>query len=157
MLIHEMTEDECRDTLARASFGRLACARDNQPYVVPIYFAYDGRHVYGFSSPGQKIDWMRSNPLVCLETDESQSQERWASVIVSGRYEELLETPEFAADRAHAHQALQQHASWWGYAAVAAAEWRRKPGKFNPVFYRIVIEKMTGHRAVPSPPSQGGS
>jgi nitroimidazol reductase NimA-like FMN-containing flavoprotein (pyridoxamine 5'-phosphate oxidase superfamily) len=149
MLIHEMTEGECRDMLARMSFGRLACARDQQPYVVPIYFAYDGVHVYGFSTPGQKIDWLRSNPLVCLETDERTSQDRWVSIIVSGRYEELLETPEFAADRAHAHQVLQQHASWWGYTAVAAAEWRRKPGKFSPIFYRIRIEKMTGHRAVP--------
>ena len=50
-------EDECRAALGRVNFGRLACARDNQPYIVPIYFAYDGHHVYGFSTPGQKIDW----------------------------------------------------------------------------------------------------
>ena len=43
MLIREMTEGECRDMLNRLSFGRLACARDNQPYVVPISFAYDGK------------------------------------------------------------------------------------------------------------------
>ena len=59
MFIHEMTEDECRTALERVSFGRLACARDNQPYVVPIYFSYDGKHIYGFSTLGQKIEWMR--------------------------------------------------------------------------------------------------
>ena len=82
MDIQEMAEHQCRDALARVSFGRLACARDNQPYVVPIYFAYDGHHVYGFSTAGQKIDWMRSNPLVCLEIDEWTGRDRWMSVIV---------------------------------------------------------------------------
>ena len=149
MLIHEMTEGECRDALARASFGRLACARENQPYVVPIYFAYDGHHVYAFSTPGQKIDWMRSNPLVCLEIDERTSLDRWTSVIVSGRYEELPDTPEFAADRARAQEALQTRAMWWDYATIPAAEWRRKPGPFTPIFYRIHIERISGHRAAP--------
>ena len=71
MFIHEMTEGECRAALERGSFGRLACAKDNEPYVLPIYFSYDGRHLYGFSTLGQKIEWMRSNPLVCLEIDET--------------------------------------------------------------------------------------
>jgi hypothetical protein len=156
MLIHEMTDDECRAALARLTFGRLACARDNQPYVVPIYFAYDGRHVYGFSTPGQKIDWMRSNPLVCLEADERKDHDRWTSVIVSGRYRELPDTAEFAPDRAQAHRALQEHARWWDYATIPAAEWRRKHEPFAPIFYRIEIERITGHRATPgastSPP-----
>ena len=150
MLIHEMTEEECRDALARSSFGRLACARDNQPYVVPIYFAYDGRYVYGFSTPGQKIEWMRSNPLICLEADERTSNDRWMSVVVTGRYEELPETPEFAADRAEAHRALQEHAAWWEYATIPSAEWRRKSEPFKGIFYRLRIEKMTGHRATPA-------
>jgi len=40
MLIREMTGEECRGMLGRASLARLACAHENQPYVVPIYFAY---------------------------------------------------------------------------------------------------------------------
>jgi len=149
MVIHEMTENECRNVLASASFGRLGCARDNQPYVVPIYFAYDGAHVYAFSTPGQKIEWMRSNPLVCLEIDERTSREHWTSVIVFGRYEELPDTPAFAAARARAQEALQTRAMWWDYASIPAAEWRRKPAPFTPIFYRIHTEKLTGHRATP--------
>jgi nitroimidazol reductase NimA-like FMN-containing flavoprotein (pyridoxamine 5'-phosphate oxidase superfamily) len=149
MLIREMTEEECRDALAGGSFGRLACARDNQPYIVPIYFAYDGRHVYGFSTPGQKIDWMRANPLICLEIDERTSREQWVSVVVYGRYEELPDQPEFASDRAQAHRALQKHALWWEYTSIPGAEWRRKSGPFTPIFYRIHVERMTGHRATP--------
>jgi nitroimidazol reductase NimA-like FMN-containing flavoprotein (pyridoxamine 5'-phosphate oxidase superfamily) len=147
MVIREMTDDECRKALERMSFGRLACAHDNQPYVVPIYFSYDGRYLYGFSTLGQKIEWMRTNPLVCLEIDEWTSRYDWMSVVVSGRYEELPDTPEFRAARVQAQEALQKRAMWWEYTAVAGADWRRKQEPFTPVFYRIHIDKMTGHRA----------
>ena len=40
MFIREMTTEECADALGSADFGRLACARDNQPYVVPFNFAF---------------------------------------------------------------------------------------------------------------------
>jgi len=153
VLIRDMTEDECRHALARLSLGRLGCARDNQPYVVPIYFAHDGPHLYAFSTPGRKIEWMRLNPLVCLEVDERTSVEDWLSVVVDGRYEELTDTPEFAEARAHALQALQKHATWWGYAAIPGAEWRRKAGPFTPIFYRIRIDRLTGHRATPVKPA----
>jgi hypothetical protein len=41
MIVREMTEAECLTTLARTRLGRLACAHENQPYVVPIYFVYE--------------------------------------------------------------------------------------------------------------------
>jgi len=68
MFIHDMTEAECRQALKQANVGRIGCARDEQPYVVPIYFAYDDdhNHLYAISTIGQKIDWMRANPLVCI-------------------------------------------------------------------------------------------
>jgi hypothetical protein len=147
MLIHEMTEDECRTALERVGVGRLACARDDQPYVVPIYFSYDRKHLYGFSTLGQKIEWMRSNPLVCLEIDERTSHHQWMSVVVSGRYEELPDTPEFGYERVHAHEVLQKHAMWWQPAYVAT-EHREQ---LTPIFYRIHIKQMTGHRATPDP------
>ena len=54
----------------------------NRPYIVPIYFAYEPDHVYGFTTLRQKVEWMRSNPLVCVEVDEVLSHFRWSSVIV---------------------------------------------------------------------------
>ena len=67
MLISEMSGEECRDLLSRLGFGRLACAHQNRPYIVPIYFAYEPDHLYGFATMGQKVEWMRSNPLVCVD------------------------------------------------------------------------------------------
>jgi len=157
MLIHEMTEDECRTVLHSVNFGRLACARDNQPYVVPIYFSYDGQHLYGFNAPGQvyafstlgqKVEWMRSNPLVCLEIDERTSHNRWMSVVVFGRYEEVPDTAECGDQRVRAYRVLQERAMWWEPAYVAT---ERRDQSLTPIFYRIHIKRMTGHRATPDP------
>jgi len=145
MFIHVMTEEQCRTALERVSFGRLACARNGQPYVVPIYFSYDRNHAYGFSTSGTKIEWMRSNPLVCLEIDERTSHYQWMSVVVSGRYEELPDTPEFEILRGHAHEVLQRRVMWWQPALVATEHGERR----TPIFYRIHIKHMSGHRATP--------
>ena len=97
-LIQEMTRQESLDLLTRTHFFKLACAQGNQPYVVPCYFAYNNNSLYSFSTVGQKIDWMRANPLVCVEADEVVSPEEWVSVIVFGRYEELPDTPDPFSD-----------------------------------------------------------
>lgn len=146
MFIHKMSDFECRQALQRATVGRLACARDNQPYTVPIYFAFDGHYVYAFTTFGQKIEWMRINPRVCLEIDERISHNNWHSVIVFGRYEELPDLPKYQAARVKAHELLQKHVMWWEPAYVGAAH-RGMPHSDTPIFYRIKIDRMTGHQA----------
>lgn len=148
MFIHEMSEIDCRRTLQRATVGRLACARENQPYVVPIHFAFDGHYIYAFTTLGQKIEWMRTNPRVCLEVDERVSHNRWQSIIVFGRYEELPDLPQYQAARVRAHDLLQQQIMWWEPAYVGDAH-RDTPHSDTPIFYRIRIDRMTGHRATP--------
>ena len=147
MLIREMDPQECRDLLTRLGSGRLGVARNNQPYVIPIYFAYEPDRLYGFSTVGQKIEWMRVNPLVCVEADEVVSHNDWASVVVLGRYEELPDKPEYAALRLYAQSVLEKRAMWWqtGYAASQA---RRGPKSAAPIFYCIHIEDISGHKAV---------
>jgi uncharacterized protein len=95
MMIRELSREECLRVLARARLARLACSHENQPYVIPVYLAYDeaSECLYGFTTPGQKIEWMRANPLVCVEVDEIAAYDQWVSVIVIGRYEELPATP----------------------------------------------------------------
>jgi nitroimidazol reductase NimA-like FMN-containing flavoprotein (pyridoxamine 5'-phosphate oxidase superfamily) len=99
MVIHEMTERECRALLARTNVARLACARNNQPYVVPIHVDLDADSLYSYATLGQKIEWMRENPMVCLEMDETLSDGHWASLVVFGRYEELPSVPEHQDSR----------------------------------------------------------
>ena len=153
MLIRDLTSMECRHVLASTNFGRLGCAKDGQPYVVPIYFAFDGAHLYGssmfcFSQIGQKIEWMRSNPLVCLEVDDVKSASDWTSVVVFGHYQELPDTSENEIARRHAHELLTKRAMWWEPASVAVAH-PDDHHSFNPIYYRIYIDQLTGRQGVP--------
>jgi len=152
MFIHEMTAGQCRDVLQEAHVGRLACAREGQPYVVPINFEFDGTYLYGFTTLGQKIEWMRTNPLVCLEVDEIIGQNDWTSIIVFGRYEELPAQPKYEHARVRAHAFLQKRATWWEPAYISQ-EHRNQTHSLTPIFYRIHIKTMTGHRATNEEPA----
>ena len=144
MLIQELTRQESLEVLARTHLGRLACVRGMQPYVVPIHFAYQNHWLYSFSVFGQKIDWMRANPLVCVEADQMR-RELWATVVVFGRYEELRDTPEFRDERVFAFNLLQHRAMWWEHGG--AKKVTGDTPATVPVFYRIKIEQITGRFA----------
>jgi uncharacterized protein len=150
MLILELTNDECIEMLTRLRFGRVGCSHNNQPYVVPINFAYHDRHLYSVAAPGQKIEWMRGNPLVCVEADEIINHDHWASVVVRGRYEELLNTPEWKVERELAYALLQRRNMWWEPACVREAH-RVAVEQVMPMYYRIHIDQVTGRRGKPDP------
>ena len=147
MLILELTNEECVEMLTRLNFGRLGCSRGNQPYVVPFNFAYHERHLYSFATLGQKIEWMRTNPLVCVEADEIADRYHWTSVVVQGRYEELPDTPEWSAERQLAY-ALLQRPAWWE-PAYARETHPVAVEQVVPMYYRIHIDRVTGRRAKP--------
>jgi uncharacterized protein len=174
MLIREMNREECCRVLAGARLTRLACAQDNQPYVVPIYLAYDEvlGCLYGFTTPGQKVKWMRANPLVCVEVDEFAADDRWVSVIGMGRYEELPETstssglhqerprhdnryPQrddegYQDERERAWHLLKTvHPIWWepGCTAGAARVHRDPAAPMVFIYFRIRLDDVTGHEA----------
>ncbi|HZQ22216.1 MAG TPA: pyridoxamine 5'-phosphate oxidase family protein [Terriglobales bacterium] len=142
MEIREMDEKDCRAVLQRAALGRLGCSLDNQPYVVPVYFAYEAGYLYSFSTLGQKIDWMRSNPKVCLQVDEMTSDAEWASVIANGRYQELAE-PQHETEIAHARQVLEKHHRWW-LNAIAERRLRMGDQFIEPLFFRIQVDSLSG-------------
>jgi uncharacterized protein len=146
MQIEEMTPGECRAMLARRHVARLACALNNQPYVVPIHVAFNGVSLYGYSTLGQKIEWMRQNPLICLEIDEIVSDTQWESVVVFGNYEELLPTPEYEDSRREAERLLERRPMWWEPASVPLAGREHRPR----IVFRLQLHGLTGRRAVPN-------
>ena len=145
MQIEEMTLGECRAMLDRTRVARLACARNNQPYIVPIHVVFDGVSLYGYSTLGQKIEWMRQNPLVCLEIDEIGGDTQWESVVVSGNYEELPPGPEHEDSRREAERLFQRCPMWWEPASVPLAG----GGQRARIVFRIQLLGLTGRRAVP--------
>jgi hypothetical protein len=149
MLIRELTREESLAFLAAKHFVRLACVWKGQPYVMPIRIAREDDHLYCFSTLGQKIDWMRKNPLVCVEADEIDSLQKWCSVVAFGRYMELPKTPEFDRDRQRAHALLWPDSEVWepGYARTIV---HGKAHALEAVYFRIDLGEVSGRRAAPS-------
>lgn len=145
MEVNEMSAQECKAVLENASLGRLGCSYENQPYVVPIHFAYDSGYLYVFSTFGQKVKWMRANPKVCVQTDQIEDQGEWISVIVSGQYEELPE-PQYTAERKHASSLLAKHSHWW-LNALGERQMRVGDKLLEPLLFRIRIHSTSGLRA----------
>jgi nitroimidazol reductase NimA-like FMN-containing flavoprotein (pyridoxamine 5'-phosphate oxidase superfamily) len=145
MEINEMKTEECNALLMRASVGRLGCSLENQPYVIPINFAFDNGYLYVFSTFGQKIEWMRANPKVCVQADETRSESEWVSVVVNGDYEELAE-PQYEAERQHATSLLGKRYHWW-LNALGERQLRVGDNAIDPLFFRIRIKSMSGLRA----------
>lgn len=143
MVILELNRSECVALLSSTRLGRLACSKDGQPYIVPFHFVLEGMTLYSFSLQGQKVEWMRANPLVCVQVDEFGQRGEWMSVVANGHYEELPDRIGWKQQREHAWSLLSTYANWW------------EPGGMKPVpdgsvkhlFYRITIDQMTGRRA----------
>ena len=127
-------------------FGRLACTNGEQPYVVPIYFVYEPDRLYGFSTLGRKIEWMRANPRVCVEADEVISFQSWSCVVANGHYEELKNEERYASARRQAFELLKRRFLWW-QGAFGAEQPRHPTRPAPPVLYRIQVTDMTGRTA----------
>ena len=166
MHIEVLTRTASLDFLAGCHFGRLACANQSQPYITPFYFTYHDQWIYSFTTIGQKIEWLRANPLACVEVDEIASPQEWTSVIVFGRYKELAKTtdghpprempfglheePTKSTDdqdaRERAFKLLQQRQLWWepGYAITLL---HGTPRPLKQVYFRLSVDEISGHRA----------
>jgi len=54
----------------RAQVCHLGMCRDNQPYVIPISFGYDGSSIYLHTTDeGMKLEYFAANNQVCFQMD----------------------------------------------------------------------------------------
>lgn len=144
MLIRTLSTLECTKLLAANRFARLGCAKEGQPYVVPLYYAHSDNHLYAFLMLGKKIDWMRANRLVSVQVDERGPGRSWKSVIVDGRYEELPDRIGHKLQRDHAWALLSKHAEWWQPGALKPGA---PPADLPHVFFRISVAGVSGREA----------
>ena len=150
MLIEGMSHESCIELLKSTHRGRLACSRGAQPYITVFSFTFDDEYLYGFSAIGKKIEWMRANPLVCIEADEIIARDDWRSVVIFGRYEELRDTPEFCEKRVAARELLAKTPTWWEPGAFRTAD-ESAERSFESIFFRLTIDEITGHHAFAEP------
>ena len=93
-MLGELTANQIEMVLYCEVIGRIGCHANDNTYVVPTTYAYDGQFVYGHTIEGMKIAMMRKNPKVCFEVDNIENMSNWRSVIAWGIFEELLDPEE---------------------------------------------------------------
>ena len=136
-MIGTLSEDKSRDLLRRGRIGRLACIADNEPYVVPVNYLFDGESVLIHSLPGRKISAMRANPRVCLQVDEIEDDLGWKSVLAFGSYEEIT-APE---ERGRAMNSLLSRFPRLTPVESYLAGDASTPA---PIVFRIRVDKISG-------------
>ncbi|MBM3888153.1 MAG: pyridoxamine 5'-phosphate oxidase family protein [Verrucomicrobia bacterium] len=129
---------------------RVAMAKDNAPYVVPMSFGYDGSAIYlHTATEGKKIEHFTANPQVCFEFERNvelrrdpQSACKWTfsfeSVIGYGTISELVEP----AQKEHAlNEIMRQYSGkTWPFESASVAKVR---------VWKIAITSMTGKQSKP--------
>ncbi|MGZ9130739.1 MAG: pyridoxamine 5'-phosphate oxidase family protein [Candidatus Binatia bacterium] len=137
--ILEMRDDEIYSLLQRVGYGHLACCRDDQPYVVPIYYACEGHQIFMYTTAGMKSEIIRDNPRICLQVEELLDTGAWRSVVVTGEAHEIV-------DRKEREKAVDliRHSNPSLLPALAikwSKDWMRKNVE---VVYKIDIDSATG-------------
>ena len=84
-----LNKKQIEKVISENILGRLGCHADDETYIVPISYAYDGKNIYFRSFEGLKLSMMRKNPKVCFQVDAIKDMADWESVIVWGTFEEL--------------------------------------------------------------------
>ncbi|HEX8069618.1 MAG TPA: pyridoxamine 5'-phosphate oxidase family protein [Pyrinomonadaceae bacterium] len=139
--IEEMPQGEIVALLLRGTYGHLACARDNKPYVVPMNYAYDSQFIYFFTTEGTKTEYMAANREVCFQVEEVNDATDWRSVQVMGRAERLSA----AADTERAMRVISERnpALQPALHQTEIGAWTR-PGRV--AIYRIRVAAMYGRK-----------
>ena len=138
-----LTEDIIRNSMV----CRLGMSRDDQPYVVPLCFAYSDKTLYFHSAgEGLKLEILQQNPNVCVEFDIDQEviqgdkpckwSMQYRSVIGFGKasFVEDLEEKRKGLD------AIMQHYAGRSFEYL-------EPAIESIVIIKVEIESMTGKKS----------
>lgn len=145
---HVTDSSEMENVIRSSQIMRLALCLDNEPYVVPMSFGYDGDAIFFHCAPeGLKLDILNRNPRVCclfehgLAFDpKGASPCSWgffyATVVVHGKAVRITDPSEELAGL----QSITDH-----YAADGEKVPTDRIEKVE--VWKIVILDMTGKRA----------
>ena len=82
---------ECAEMLKNNYICHLAFISQQWPFVIPITYYYDQTDncIISYSGEGHKIDAMRSNNLVSIQVEEIEYINKWKSILILGKFEEI--------------------------------------------------------------------
>ncbi len=142
------TRSEIDEIINKAEVCRLAFAKDNEPYLVPVSFGYDGKSIFVHTAKeGKKIEFLEANDRVCFEFETDAkivTHEtigcKWTasfkSVIGYGRMQKII-------DEADALLALNQI-----MLKYSGKEWDFTNKDLSKVYlWKIEIEEISGKKS----------
>jgi uncharacterized protein len=141
----ELTTGQIEGLLHSQVVAHLGCYGGGRPYVVPITYAYDGAHIYGYTREGMKLRLMREHSAVCLQVDRIVGITDWQSVVAWGTFEEL-----HGGDAGSARRLIEERfAPQMGGAPMERAHgmggWGNRPPTWqDAVLYRITLTAKSG-------------
>ena len=145
--IRTLIREECEQVLARNHVGRMAYAWRNQVDIEPLHYVFDGRWLYGRTSPGTKLtvtgeQWWP----VAFEVDEVEGLFQWRSVVVHGGFYAIDEEgPEW-------EQTAREKGITLLRELIPGTFTADDPTPFRTVLFRIAVQEITGREATPGTP-----
>ena len=132
----------------RSDVCRLAMARDNSPYLVPLCFGYDGEAIYLHTAHrGKKIEFFEASPRVCFEFESGvrvlpaedlacQWSFKYESVIGFGTIGELVDP----AEKAYGLNQVMRHYS--------SEEWTLEENNLKKTrVWKVSIQSLTAKKS----------
>ena len=140
-----LSQLEMENLLHSQLVGRLACIQGDEPYIVPMAYAYECNQIFGQTSPGLKLTILRQHPKVCFEVDQMIDLRNWKSVVLFGTFREIPEismnpSRQWLFDRIFP---LSTPAVLHGYGHPSNTE-VADDTRVKPVLFAIDIDRMTG-------------
>lgn len=84
--MEQLTRPEAISFLASRPVAHLGTVMDGAPYVTPMSFVVDGDRILLRTLAGAKLDAIKANPDVCVETSVFDDETGdWMSAIVRGK------------------------------------------------------------------------
>lgn len=144
-MLGKLNDTEIEEVLYEQFIGRIGCSANDLTYIVPVSYAYDGKHLYIRSKSGMKVDIMRKNSNVCFEVEAFINMANWRTVIAWGNFEEITkpeEREQALKKLLHRHFPLIVSEN-----AKFTPHWPFEPADVNAiegVVYRIDLKEKTG-------------
>lgn len=136
-MLTRLSTEESYALLRGCRLARLGCIVNDEPYVVPVNYVFDGESFLIHSLPGRKIEAMRARPRVCLQADEIKDHLAWKSVVAYGSYEEIN-------DDAERERAMNCVLSFFPQLTPVESLIATDAAAPAPVVFRVRVEQVTG-------------
>lgn len=95
-----MDADEAQAVLRESRLGYLGLSHDDDCYVIPVFYAFDGDNLWFHMHPGMKDEFIESTKEACLTVAHYESEHVWESVQAFGPVEKVTLSDERSAAKA---------------------------------------------------------